>query len=37
MIKANELRMGNLILKNGKLHQLQNIYFALTGEELKFK
>jgi len=43
-MKENELRLGNLVLFNGKVkefgehikyvHQLQNLYFALTGNEL---
>ena len=37
MIQANELRLNNLLLFDGKmmLHKFQNLYFALSNEELK--
>lgn len=36
MIKPNELRLGNYVAVK-YLHQLQNLYFTLTGEELDVK
>jgi hypothetical protein len=49
MIKANELRIGNIVIRAGDMddqfgvaftiikyvHQLQNLIFVLTGEELQ--
>jgi len=46
MIEVKELRIGNLItyesadgmdLNIKYVHQLQNLYFSLTGEELEIK
>lgn len=41
MIKSSELRIGNYVEYNGRVtilikyvHQLQNLYVTLTGEEL---
>lgn len=34
-MKASELRIGGILCSVEYIHQLQNLYFALTGEELK--
>jgi len=37
-MKTNELRIGSIIKNDFQfVHQLQNLYFALTGEELELK
>jgi hypothetical protein len=35
-MKAEEFRIGN-ITEYGTIHQLQNLYFALTGIELNYE